>query len=90
MLHLAIVWVGANLLGGLDLLLRSVALLGRLGLAREENQALLVGLQALDVGLEGLFGEVLAAWVNGNADGWRQLAWNTGLLQCSSVFLLQP
>ena len=70
----------ADLLASLDLLLGGVASLWRLGLAWEEHQALLVGLQALDIGLEGLLGEVLAAWVNGDTDGWRELAWDASLL----------
>lgn len=70
----------ADLLAGLDLLLRGIAGLWRLGLAWEQDQALLVDLQTLDIGLEGLLGEVLAAWVDGDTDGWRQLAWNASLL----------
>jgi len=70
----------AGLLGGLGVLGGSLAVLGRLALAREEDEAALVGLQALDVGLEGLLGEVLAARVDGDTDGGRELAGNAGLL----------
>jgi len=70
----------AGLLGGLGVLGGSLAVLGRLALAREEDEAALVGLQALDVGLEGLLGKVLAARVDGDTDGGRELAGNAGLL----------
>lgn len=66
---------------GLDLLGAGLALLGGLGVAREEDEALLVGLQALNVGLEGLLGEVLATGVDGDTDGARKLAGDVGLLQ---------
>lgn len=53
-----------TLLGGLDLLSGGLTLLGGLGVAGEEDEALLVSLQALDVGLEGLLAQVLAAGVD--------------------------
>lgn len=49
---------------GLDLLGAGLALLGGLEVAGEEDEALLVGLQALNVDLEGLLAEVLAARVD--------------------------
>ena len=55
-------------LGGL-LALGGVGLLGLVGLAGEDDQAGLVSLEALDVGREGLLGEVLAAGIDGDADG---------------------
>lgn len=79
-LDLAVVWVLADLAGGIGLVLGGIALLGVLGLAGEEDEALLVLLQALDVGLEGLLGQVLATRVDGNANGGRQLAWDASLL----------
>lgn len=62
---------GGDVLCGLAglLVLRGVGLLGLVGLAGEDNQAGLVGLEALDVGREGLLGEVLAAGIDGDADG---------------------
>jgi hypothetical protein len=66
---------------GLDLLGAGLALLGGLGVAREEDEALLVGLQALNVGLEGLLAEVLATGVDRDTDGARKLAGDVGLLQ---------
>lgn len=71
-----------GLLGGLDVLGRGVALLGRLGLAREEDELALVSLQALDVGLERLLGEVLAAGVDRDANGGSELAGNASSLGC--------
>lgn len=79
-LDLAIVQVLANLLGSLDLLLRRIARLWCLGLAWEEDETLLVGLQALDIGLETLLREVLAAWVDADTDSWRKLPWDTSFL----------
>lgn len=66
---------------GLDLLGAGLALLGCLEVAGEEDEALLVGLQALNVGLEGLLGEVLATGVDRDTDGARKLAGDVGLLQ---------
>jgi len=66
----------------LDLLSTSVALLGRLGLAWEKDQASLVCLETLDVGGEGLFGEVLSAGIDRDTDGGRQLAWDASGLLC--------
>lgn len=57
--------------GGLGrlLVLGGVALLGLVGLAREDDEAALVLLEALDVDGERLLRQVLAAGVDGNADG---------------------
>ena len=62
---------GGNGLDGLGgvLVLGGVGLLGLVGLAGEEDEAVLVGLQALDIGGEALLGEVLAAGINGDTDG---------------------
>ena len=81
-LDLAVVEVArlADLAGSLDLLLLGVALLWSLGLAWEEDKTLLVGLEALNVGLEGLLGEVLAAWVDADTDGWGKLAGDASFL----------
>lgn len=80
-LDLAVVELVADLLGSIDLVLRGVTLLRRLDLAGEEDEALLVLLEAQDVGLERLLGQVLAAGVDSNTDGGRQLAWDTSFLQ---------
>jgi hypothetical protein len=63
-------------LGGLDVLGGSVTLLGLAVAAGEEDEALAVLLEALDVGLEGLLREVLAARVDGDTDGAGELAGN--------------
>jgi hypothetical protein len=65
-------------LGGLDVLGRSVTLLGLAVAAREEDEALPVLLEALDVGLEALLGEVLAARVDRDTDGAGELAGDAG------------
>lgn len=65
----------------LDLLGAGLTLLGGLGVAGEEDKASLVGLQALNVGLEGLLAEVLAAGVDGDTDGASELAGDVGLLE---------
>jgi hypothetical protein len=67
----------------LDVLLGRVELLVLAGLEREEDEAGLVGLQTLDVELEGLFGGGLAAVVDGDADCWGELAGDAGGL-CSN------
>lgn len=65
----------------LDLLGAGLTLLGGLGVAGEEDEAGLVGLQALNVGLEGLLAEVLATGVDGDTDGAGKLAGDVGLLK---------
>lgn len=67
-----------GVLGGLDVLSRGVALLGLAVAAGEEDEALPVLLEALDVGLEALLGKVLAAGVDRDTDGASELAGNTG------------
>lgn len=67
------------LLGGLDVLGGSITALGLAIAAGEEDEALLVLLEALDVGLEALLGQVLAAGVNGDTDGDRELAGDASL-----------
>lgn len=75
--------VGGGAGGGLELLLGGVALLGLVALLGEQDQALLVGLEALDVGGQGLLGDVLAAGVDGDADGGGVLAGDaSGLDDC--------
>jgi len=75
---------GAN--AGHDLGLAEVDILAVTGLGvlgalpGEDDQALLVGLEAGDVGGEGLFAEVLAAEVDGDTDGGSHKAGNTSLL----------
>lgn len=58
-----------------------VALLGGVGPAGEEDQAVLVGLEAGDVGGQGFLGEVLAAGVDGDADGAGEGLGDAGLLR---------
>jgi hypothetical protein len=65
-------------LGGLDVLGGSITLLGLAVAAGEEDEALPVLLKALDVGLEALLGEVLAARVDRDTDGTGELAGDTG------------
>jgi hypothetical protein len=79
-LDLAVVGVVSDLLGSGDLVGRSVASLGLAVGAGEDDEALLVFLQASDVGLEGLLGEVLSSRVNGDTDGRSELSGNTGFL----------
>ena len=67
-------------LGSLDLLDGGISLLGLSGLAWEKNEAGTVSLKTLDVDLEGLDGEVGAAWVNRDTDGGSELLWDTSLL----------
>ena len=57
-----------------------VTLLGGVGSAGEEDEAILVGLEAGDVGGKGLLGEVLATGVDGNADGGSEGAGDASLL----------
>lgn len=65
-------------LGSLDLLGGSVTALGLAVAAGEEDEALPVLLEALDVGLETLLGEVLAAGVDRDTDGAGELAGDAG------------
>ena len=58
----------------LDFAGRRVTLLGLPGAAREDDQPLLVFLQARHVDGDGFFREVLAAWIDGDADSGRELA----------------
>lgn len=67
-------------LDGRDVGGRGVTLLGLAGLSWEEDEAGAVGLETGDVQGEGLGGEVLAAGVDGDTDGWCELAWDTSLL----------
>ena len=73
---------------GLDVLLGGVTLLGLVALLGEEDQAAGVGLEALDVGGEGLLRDVLAAGIDGDTDGGGILAGNTSGLQNVSVLNL--
>lgn len=57
-----------------------VTLLGGVGLAGQQDQALLVGLETSDVGGEALLAEVLAAVINGDTDGGSQGSGNASLL----------
>jgi hypothetical protein len=69
-----------NVLGGLgrlDVLSRCVTLLGLAIAAREEDDALPVLLEALNVGLEALLRKVLAAGVDRDTDGAGKLAGDT-------------
>lgn len=90
MLDLAIVGGLADLLGSIDLVLGGIALLWCLELAWEEHKALLVLLQASDIGGQRLVGKVLTAWVDGDTDGRRQLAWDASLLLTRSMSIHFP
>lgn len=57
-----------------------VTLLGSVGLAGQEDQALLVGSEAGNVDSEALLADVLATVVDGDADGASQRSGNTSLL----------
>ena len=70
---------GSGLLDGGDVGL-GVTLLGGVGSAGEEDEALLEGLEAGDVGGEGLLAEVLSSGVDGDADGGSEGTGNTSLL----------
>lgn len=63
-----------------------VTLLGGVGLAGEQDQALLVGLEAGDVDGQGLLREVLAAGVDGDTDGGSLEAGDTSFLQRLLIF----
>lgn len=67
-----------GVLNGLEVLLGGVGLLGLVGLLGEEDEAGGVSLQALNVGSEGLLGEVLAAGIDRDADGRGVLAGDAG------------
>lgn len=66
-----------------------VTLLGGVGLAGEQDQALLVGLEAGDVDGQGLLGDVLATEVDGDADGGGKGLGDTSLLWKLLVFCTQ-
>jgi hypothetical protein len=73
-------------LGGLDVLGGGVTLLGLAVAAGEEDEALPVLLEALDVGLEALLGEVLTARVDRDTDGTGELAGDTGSCDALDAF----
>lgn len=64
--------------GGLLLLLGSLTLGNLLVVDGEEHELGGVGLEALDVGLEGLLGDILAASIDGDADGGSVAGVNAG------------
>lgn len=70
----------AVLVRALDVVLAAVEVLVLAGAAREEDQAGAVGLEARDVEGERLFGQVLAARVEGDADCGREFAGDAGFL----------
>ena len=78
MLHLVVVAIITVLL---HVLCGSLAGFWRLALEWEENETGVVSFKALDIGGEGFFGEVLATWVDGDTDGWCQLAWDASFLK---------
>jgi hypothetical protein len=67
-----------SVLGGLDVLSGRVTLLGLAVAAGEEDESLPVLLKALNVGLEALLREVLAARVDRDTDGAGELAGDPG------------
>lgn len=58
-----------------------VTLLGGVGSAGEEDQSLLVGLEAGNVGSKGLLAEVLSTEIDSDADGGSESLGDTGLLR---------
>lgn len=70
------------LLCRLDILLRSIQRLVLPRFAREEDQARVVGFEALDVHGDVFLGEVGAARVDGDADCGGELAGYVGFLLC--------
>jgi hypothetical protein len=70
-------------LGGLDVLSRSVTLLGLAVATGEDNEALPELLETLHVELESLLGEVLAARIDRDSDCARHLTGDTG--SCGDV-----
>ena len=72
--------------GGLDLLDLGITLGLLAGTAGEEDKAFPVLLKTLDVDLEGLLVEVLAAGVDGNTDGGSELAGDTSSLLPSGQY----
>ena len=74
---------GVSTLGGLDVLSGSITALGLAVTAGEEDETLPVLLETLDVGLEALLGDVLAAGIDGDTNGGCELAGNTSSLQLS-------
>lgn len=68
-----------------DILLAGVLLLVLTDLAWEQDQASAEGLKTGDVGGKGFGGEVLAAGIDGDTDGWCKLAWDTSLLQKATL-----
>jgi len=70
-----------DLLGGLEVLSCGVALLGSLGLAREEDELASVLAEAGNVGLESLDGLVAASVVNRDADAEGEVLGDLGFLE---------
>lgn len=68
----------------------AVTRLGLAALAWEDDQSGLVGFEALDISDERLFAEVLAAGIDGNANGGRDKTGNTSGLYDGSVILTSP
>lgn len=58
-----------------------VTLLGGVRSAGKEDQALLVGLEAGNVGSKGLLAEVLSAEIDSDTDGGSESLGDTGLLR---------
>ena len=80
----------ALVLGQLDVLGGAVELLVLAGLAGEQDQAGLVGLEARDVGRERFLVGVLAACVDRDTDGRGEFAGDAGFLFSASVSLRSP
>jgi hypothetical protein len=73
-------WLRLILLIRCDVLFAGIQLFVHAGFAGEEDQALLVGLEALDVGFEGFDGEVGASRVDADADCGSEFAGDAGFL----------
>jgi hypothetical protein len=67
-------------LGGLDVFSGGVSLLVLTTSEWEEDDAFLEFLETLYIGLERLFGKILATWINGDSNGWCKFAWDSSRL----------
>lgn len=72
--------------GGVGL---GVTLLGGVGPAGEDDQALLVGLETSDVGGKGLLAQVLAARVDSDTDSGSELAGDASLLHVDKPLMIR-
>lgn len=67
-------------LGNLQVIFARVKLLMLSALAREENKSCFISFQSFDIGGKRFGREILAARVDGDANGWSKLARDTSFL----------